>query len=316
MGTVRGLATQPSGVRLADAVAAFLATVAVPNTRRGYAAACNQMVSEFGAGSAVGDLDPDQLAAWFTSVWGNRAAKTFNTRLTALGSACSYWRDQGWLTGDPLVRLRTRPTSTDRARALTTPQVELILAPPAPLRDRVLWTLLYESAARTEEALTLNVTDLDTANRCAVVTRKGGARDVIVWQTGTARLLPRLLAGRRRGPVFCTDRAARPSVALVDVDPATGKARLSYRRAAELFEAHTAGMPGGPFTLHQLRHSALTHAAEAGASTPMLMALSGHTSVRSLAIYARVSAEALGKWQAERDPAARRNGPHAPRRSR
>jgi hypothetical protein len=25
-------------------------------------------------------------------------------------------------------------------------------------------------------------------------------------------------------------------------------------------------------------------------------------------IYARVSAEALGKWQAERDPAARRNG--------
>ncbi|MGH3700934.1 MAG: tyrosine-type recombinase/integrase, partial [Pseudonocardiaceae bacterium] len=149
--------------------------------------------------------------------------------------------------------------------------------------------------------------DLDTANRCAVVVRKGGARDVIVWQTGTARLLPRMLAGRRRGPVFLTDRAARPSVALVDVDPTTGKARLSYRRAGELFQANTTGMPGGPFTLHQLRHSALTHAAEAGASTPMLMALSGHTSVRSLAIYARVSAEALSKWQAQRDPAAHRN---------
>jgi integrase len=63
------------------------------------------------------------------------------------------------------------------------------------------------------------------------------------------------------------------------------KARLSYRRAAELFETYTSGVPGGPFTLHQLRHSALTHAAEAGASTPMPMALSGHTSVRSLAIY-------------------------------
>ena len=33
----------------------------------------------------------------------------------------------------------------------------------------------------------------------------------------------------------------------------------------------------------QLRHSRLTHAAEAGASTPMLMALGGHRSVRSLA---------------------------------
>jgi Pentapeptide repeats (8 copies) len=35
--------------------------------------------------------------------------------------------------------------------------------------------------------------------------------------------------------------------------------------------------------------------------TPMLMARSGHTSVRSLAKYARVSAEALARHQAERD---------------
>jgi integrase len=316
MGTVRTFAASSGGVNLADAAATFLNAISVTNTRRSYGAACNRLVADFGADTTVATLDPDRVGVWFTSVWGSRSAKTFNTRLTALGSACVYWRDQGWLTGDPLVRLRTRPISADRSRALTRPQVASTLSLHAPLRERVLWTLLYESAARAEEALSLDVTDLDMANRCAVVIRKGGARDVIVWQTGTARLLPRMLGGRRRGPVFCTDRAARPSVALVDIDPATGKARLSYRRAAELFEAHTSGVPGGPFTLHQLRHSALTHAAEAGASTPMLMALSGHTSVRSLAIYARVSAEALGKWQAERDPAARRNGSRSSRRSR
>jgi integrase len=121
----------------------------------------------------------------------------------------------------------------------------------------------------------LNVTDLDTANRRAVVTRKGGARDVIVWQTRTARLLPRLLAGRRRGPLFVTDRAAQPSVALVDVDPTTGKAECPIDARTSCSRAHTTGIPGGPFTLHQLRHSALTHAAEAGPSTPMLMTLSG-----------------------------------------
>ena len=78
---------------------------------------------------------------------------------------------------------------------------------------------MYESAARAEEVLLLNVPDLETVNRRAVVTRKGGARDVIVWQTGTARLLARLLAGRKRGPVFLTDRKAKPSVALIDIDP-------------------------------------------------------------------------------------------------
>ena len=56
-------------------------------------------------------------------------------------------------------------------------------------------------------------------------------------------------------------------------------------------------------TLHQLRHSAMTRDAEDGTGTPMLMARSGHTSGRSLAKYARVSAEALARHQAERDPA-------------
>ena len=76
---------------------------------------------------------------------------------------------------------------------------------------------------------------------------------------------------------------------------------MSYRRAAELFEAATGG-----WTLHQLRHSALTHAAEAGANTSTLLAYSGHTSVASLARYARVSPEALAQWQQQRDTSRRR----------
>jgi integrase len=115
-----------------------------------------------------------------------------------------------------------------------------------------------------------------------------------------------MLAGRKTGPLFLTDRMARPSVAKDDVDPTTGRARLPYRRAAELFEAHTDHYDDGPYTLHQLRHSRLTHAAEDGASTPVLMKLSGHTSVRSLAKYARVSDQGLLRFQAGTDPSSRR----------
>jgi integrase len=74
-----------------------------------------------------------------------------------------------------------------------------------------------------------------------------------------------------------------------------------------LFEAHTSHYDDGPYTLHQLRHSRLTHAAENCASTPVLMKLSGHTSVRSLAKYARVSDEGLLNFQADPGPAARRH---------
>ncbi|WP_220504708.1 hypothetical protein [Microbispora sp. H13382] len=55
-------------------------------------------------------------------------------------------------------------------------------------------------------------------NRRARVRHEDGAVDVIVWRTATARLLPRLLAGRRAGPVFLTDRRARVELPQGDLD--------------------------------------------------------------------------------------------------
>ncbi|MEV0712780.1 tyrosine-type recombinase/integrase [Nocardia aurea] len=294
------------GIGLAAAIDAYLHTVTSSNTRRGYRAALDALVAEFGPDTDVALLDPDRVDVWFRDRWGAVSAPTFNARLAALRSACRYWREQTWLVGDPLTRIRPRTIPADRSRAMTRAEVTALLDGNADLRERVLWHMLYETAARAEELLELDVADLDTANRCARVRRKGGTVDVVAWQTGTARLLPRMLAGRRTGPVFLTDRRAKPHVAVADIDPDTGRARLSYRRAAELFDDHTTALAGGPYTLHQLRHSRLTHAAEDGTSTPMLMTLSGHTSVRSLAKYARPSKDALLNWQAATDPAARR----------
>jgi integrase/recombinase XerC/integrase/recombinase XerD len=307
LGTVHALPTRGTIPAVADAVAAYRATITDTGTLRTYSVVLDRLAAHYGPDAGLEAVaDPDRLAAWFTSQWADAAPRTWNTRMNALNSATGYWREQGWLVDDPTVRLRMRPTPADRDRALTRDQVALLLGDKKPaLRDRVLWHLLYETAARADEALRLDVPDLDLPTRTARTRRKGGARDVIAWQTGTARLLPRLLAGRRSGPVFLTERKARPSVAVADIDPTTGCARLSYRRAAELFEEHSLRVLGEKATLHQLRHSSLTHAAEDGASTPMLMALSGHTSVRSLAKYARPSAEALARWQAERDPVRR-----------
>jgi integrase len=111
-------------------------------------------------------------------------------------------------------------------------------------------------SGRVRRLLALNVEDLDPPNRRARVRRKGGAIDVIVWQTGTARLLTRLLKGRKTGPVFATERKARVQLPAANLDE-HGHARLSYQQAAALFSDASGGA-----TLHQLRHSTLTHDAE------------------------------------------------------
>lgn len=310
MPTVHQLPIRTEAVTLGVAVAAFLDTFSRPEqsgTRRTYADVLTQLLrSPLPRTDPVSVLDHPALAAeltdWFTQRWGAAGPATWNRNLACLRSACTYWRTQHWITGDPTAGLARAKLPPARARARSrTAVADLLARPELALRERTLWALLYESAARTQEVLLLDVADLDRPNRRAVVRRKGDAIDEITWQTRTARLLARHLAGRARGPVFLTDRAARVQLATTDLDPDTGRARLSYRRAAELFTQASGG-----WTLHDLRHSALTHAAEDGMPTPMLMTKSGHASIRTLSRYSRPSVDALARWHDQRDIAGRR----------
>ncbi|WAZ26680.1 hypothetical protein STRCI_008292 [Streptomyces cinnabarinus] len=66
--------------------------------------------------------------------------------------------------------------------------------------------MLYESAARADEVLCLNVEDLYPQDKHGRITAKGGATEWIHWQSGTAQLLPRLIARRTR----CSSPTASP----------------------------------------------------------------------------------------------------------
>jgi integrase len=295
-----------AGPSIETAVDAFLGTLDNSGTARNYAGTLRALVAQLRADTPLALLASPvagaEVCSWFERRWGERAAATWNRNLDALRSACRYWANQGWLDADPAQGLRRRKRPPDRTRALSRAEVEALLSRgDVALRDKTLWRMLYETAARISEVLSLDVSDLNLRTHQARVRRKGGAADVIVWQTGTARLLPRLLQGRKGGPVFLTGRRARVTLPATDLEPVSGQARLSYRRAAEVFEEATGG-----WTLHQLRHSALTHAAEDGANTSTLLAYSGHTSVSSLTRYTRISPEALARWQESRDPARRR----------
>jgi hypothetical protein len=77
-------------------------------------------------------------------------------------------------------------------------------------RERTLWRLLYETAARADEVLRLDIEDLDIPARRARTRSKGGDVDRLFFGSGSARLLPRPIAGRRAGPVFLS--SLRPSL--------------------------------------------------------------------------------------------------------
>ncbi|KOG85503.1 hypothetical protein ADK38_36310 [Streptomyces varsoviensis] len=181
-----------------------------------------------------------------------------------------------------------------------------------PLREKTLWRVLYETCARAEEILGVNIENLDlAARRCPVkakgarskARRRGQAREdfvleTVYWDADTARLLPRLIKGRTRGPVFVTHRRPGPGkvVSPRDVCPDTGLARLSYGQARALLDEHTAVRGTGTgWDLHEYRHSGLTALGVQGASLLMLMAKSRHKKPENVRRYFKPSPEAISE---------------------
>jgi integrase/recombinase XerD len=170
-------------------------------------------------------------------------ARTWEREASILRNAAHWWAARTWIsphTEDALKR-RPHPTppTTTPAEASSPIDVRALFALQAPLREQALWHLVYESAAPVGHLLALDVSDLDLAARRTRRQARPRRADRIGWGGESAHLLRLLTIGRTTGPVFLTERRGGPRVATGDRCPYTGRARLSARRAAELFDAAT-----------------------------------------------------------------------------
>jgi integrase len=207
---------------------------------------------------------PGKLRATLAVRTATTESRTLSRELSILRRAVRWWRACGWIHADPTRDLSIPVTVQPRGAELTPADVAAVLRLPASLRDQTLWHLLYESAAPIESILALDVDDLDLSNRRTRPTaaiRSGDERCPIRWRAGSARLLPLLLVSRTGGPVFLTDRRAPAGGPRRDRCPFTGRSRLSYRRAAELFTDATRPLDstGRGWTLRQLRAAGKAH---------------------------------------------------------
>ena len=265
-------------------------------TCRTYRQALTPLVESLGADRPVTALCPDRVAAVFEELWADRAPATWNTRRVAV-QAFASWCGARWpLASDLLAGVGPRRRRADNTWAVLYGDLEdLWRRRTVSLREKLLWRMLYEPAARASEVLALDVGDLDRARRRARIRSKGGSTDMVVWAAPTARLLGRYLADRPTGPLFLTRWRTRTAPPVRDVYEPAGQARLSYRTAPAEFGRHSGG-----WTLYQLCHSSLTHLAEAGASAVMLSAKRRRRDVGTLSVYARPGVGAVARFAADR----------------
>ena len=253
--------TEPAGRTLGEAVRAFLARDELGvTTVRSYGQTLSRLCRVMGDGLPLSGLTAEQVARACAVAWPDVAPRTWNRHVAAVRSFGAWVAGSDAAPGqaaaslpdlapgpsaDLAAGLSRRPEPAERTAALSEPALrQLWQRPDVPLRERTLWRLLHESGAGITAVLALNVEDLDLDDRRA---RRGAGW--VSWRAGTARLLPELLAGRTRGPVFLADRRAGPArtPSAADRCPDTGRGRLSYERAEYLFKQATGA------TLRRLR---------------------------------------------------------------
>lgn len=275
--------TPPS--RLSDLVTAFLTAQAhcyLPNTLRAYGYDLGLLARSLPPELEAGAVKPQHLVAFLQST-AELAPATSARRQAAIRALLGWARRHGHIHENPADGLEPVRVPERNPRPLSEAQAEAILAaiPTKERRNRLLFTLLYETGMRVGEALHVHaehVFENEVDGGFIRVLGKGGRERVVplIDAPRTVRFLREAL--RRQGdagPLFRGDvsKGGRHS------------APLDYTTIFYHFERYVArarsrqpalfDREGDPITIHRLRHTYATMRLQDGVSLGAVRKLLG-----------------------------------------
>jgi integrase/recombinase XerC len=228
-------------------------------------------------------------------------ARSVARRLSAVRTFLHYLVEMRVVKANAGVHVQAPKPPRRLPATLDADQVASLLAisgdDPLTLRDRAMLELLYSSGLRLAELVSLNLGDVDAADRTVRVVGKGSkARIVPVGKQALAALHDWLavrpeLARPDELALFLSRRGVR-------VSPRTVQARVN--EWAKRQGAPTAVHP------HMLRHSFATHVLESSRNLRAVQEMLGHASLSTTQIYTHLDFQHLAEIYDQAHPRARR----------
>ncbi|MDA8360235.1 MAG: tyrosine-type recombinase/integrase [Actinomycetota bacterium] len=254
----------------------------------------------------LADLDRPRVLAfldWLQSERGNSPA-TRNQRLAVIKSLVRYTaveRPEFLDQATQIIAVKQKKTPATDMGYLTGDEVKALLAEPDPatrrgLRDTVLLSMLYDTAARVQEICDLNAADIRSAHPMLVTLHGKGSKTRRVPIMGpTARLMEDYL----------DRRAPHPGVG-ADADPLFqgpqwtrltrwGVTKILARHVQSLRRRDPGYAPGVNVTPHVIRRTRAMHLLQAGVNLIYIRDLLGHADASTTEIYARADPETKRK---------------------
>jgi len=252
------------------------------------------------------DLDRARVLSfldWLETGRGNSAA-TRNQRLAVIKSFARYTaveRPEFLDQATQILAIKQKKTPAADIGHLTGDEVKALLTEPDPttrrgLRDTVLLSTLYDTAARVQEICDLNTSDIRTAHPMVVTLHgKGSKTRRVPLMDPTARLVkdhldrrtPHPGIGADADPLFNGPHHTR--LTRWGITKILGRHVQSLRRRDPDYAA------GLNVTPHVIRRTRAMHLLQAGVNLIYIRDLLGHADVSTTEIYARADAETKHK---------------------
>jgi integrase/recombinase XerC len=298
---------------------------ASPHTVRAYLADLNELCAHVRAERGrdpdapirLADLDLAACRSFLASLHGRNDAVSIGRKLSSLRSFFRLLVKRRLLTSNPLTGVRPPRRARRLPGFLGKEEAQRLLdagaeepgedEPAAQARDQALLEILYGGGLRISEACNLDVHDVVSDGKGALVTiRQGkGRKDRVVplgakaW-SAVERYLPLRaeLVARPDRARPATARSARPRAVRSPAGPGAlflgqrGR-RLDPRQARRLLSRRVLQAGVRRATPHTLRHSFATHLLGEGADLRAIQEMLGHASLRTTQRYTQVDIDHL-----------------------
>lgn len=284
------------------------------NTLRAYRYDLNLFVRSFPELDAS-EVGVEHLRA-FLGAAAELAPSTLARRQAALRSCFGWAYSEGLIGSDPAARLEKVKVPRRDPRPLTREQAEALLGaiPAAHWRNRLLFSLLYETGMRVGEALGIHVGHVHpnaTDGGYIRVVGKGDEERIVplIDAPRTNRLLrAHLKEVGKVGPLFGGDlrKGGRSAEALDYTTVLHHFERYlatARRKRPDLFERESEAV-----TIHRLRHAYATERLREGVSLQAVRKLMGHKNLQTTLRYAETDMESVKQELAEARRKSRRGG--------
>lgn len=283
-----------------------------PNTIRSYKYAFRLLIEFMFSKKGIpadkitfADLDYDLLSDFFDWIVTVRkcSLSTKNQRLSALLSFSEYVQNRDFdaasVFRNSIVQIPNKKAPKKSRAWFSTEETRILLSLPderraTGLRDKVLLSTMYASAARAQEICDMVVGNIRFTQVDATIDihGKGGkTRRISISQT-CANLLRNYMKKRQIDhlpdkPVFSSQTHEQMTVSCVE-EIVKKYVHIAKEQNPDLFR-------NGKYSPHSIRHSTATHMLEAGVPLMVIKNFLGHASVQTTQIYAELSQNIVNK---------------------